>query len=95
MGETDYRLLLTTEGYWYDSIASGEKKFDFRKGIRDFNIGTVVCFMESSIEGVLTGKVCTAVVNMVIKSSDFPEHFGWKGGDFTIIQFGLIGCEKD
>jgi hypothetical protein len=87
MIEDTYRLLVTTEGVWYDAIASGQKKFDFRKGIREISVGDVVCFMEANAEGRFTGRTCTFIVTLVVYSTDFPE-FGWKGGDFTIIQFG-------
>jgi hypothetical protein len=82
----DYRLLVT-EGRWYDLIESGIKKFDFRKGYRDFNIGDYITFMEADSTRILTGRTCTCIVTLVIHSTDFPKHFNWDGGDFTIIQF--------
>lgn len=88
---SDYRLLVVTEGIWYDLIKDGKKKFDFRKGIREINVGDIVTFTEADFEKVLTGRTCSAKVNLVIYSTDFPEHFGWDGGDFTVIQFDLIG----
>jgi hypothetical protein len=84
--ETNYRLLVT-EGVWYDLIASGKKKFDFRKGYRDMKIGDIVCFMEADSKKVLTGRTCTFRINLVVHSTDFPKHFNWDGGEFTIIQF--------
>ena len=83
---TDYRLFVT-EGIWYDMISSGVKRFDFRKGIREINIGDVVTFMEADSTRILTGRTCTFKVTLVVRSVDFPKHFGWDGGEFTIVQF--------
>ena len=82
--------LLTTKGIWFDLINSGVKKFDFRKGNKDISEGDVVCFKEADKNGNLTGNECFGKVNLVIHSSDFPLHFGWNGGEFTIIQFELL-----
>lgn len=84
---TKYHKLLTTEGVWYDLIKSGKKTFDFRKGIRKINTGDIVIFMEATPTGFCTGSRCDFKVILVIYSTDFPEHFNWEGGEFTIIQF--------
>ena len=86
--------LLVTEDYWYDIIESGIKTFDFRKGIREIYPGDRIKFLEADSKGNLTGKSCIGVVTFVLCSVDFPEHFGWNGGDFTIIQFGERKGEK-
>jgi hypothetical protein len=86
MKEANYRLL-ATEGVWYDLIASGKKKFDFRKGCRDMNVGDNVTFMEADEKGFLTGRTCTFRITLVVHSTDFPKNFNWDGGEFTIIQF--------
>jgi hypothetical protein len=86
MDEVDYRLLVT-EGIWYDLIASGKKKFDFRKGYRYMKIGDIVTFMEADSKGVLTGRTCTFRINLVVHSA---KHFNWDGGEFTIIQFDKL-----
>lgn len=83
---TDYRLLTTTES-WYDLIESGKKKFDFRKGIREINVDDIVTFMEADSKGTLTGRTCTFRITLVVYSTDFPPHFNWNGGEFTIVQF--------
>jgi len=87
--DAEYRLL-ATKGIWYDLIESGEKTFDWRKGIREINVGDVVTFLEASSTRILTGRSCLVKVNIVTHSSDFPEHFNWNGGEFTIIQFALV-----
>lgn len=84
---TDYRFLVVTEGIWYDSIASGRKKFDFRKGYRDINVGDAITFAEADAAKKLTGRTCTFKVNLVLHSHEFPDHFNWNGPEFTIIQF--------
>ena len=83
---TDYRLFVT-EGIWYDLIENGKKRFDFRKGIREINVGDAVTFMEADSTRTLTGRTCTFKVTLVVHSTDFPKHFGWNGGEFTIVQF--------
>lgn len=82
---SDYKLIVT-EG-WYDLIESGKKKFDFRKGFRDINVGDAIAFMEADSARTLTGRSCTFKVTLVVHSTDFPKHFNWDGGEFTIIQF--------
>lgn len=90
---TDYRLL-TTEG-WYDLIASGKKRFDFRKGLREINVDDIVTFAEADSKRTLTGRTCTFRVTLVVRSTDFPLHFGWNGGNFTIIQFSEMDKEDE
>ena len=89
MSDLNYRIFVTTEG-WYDLIESGKKKFDFRKGIREVSVGDIVTFMEADSGKILTGRTCTFEVTLVVHSTDFPEHFDWSGGEFTIFQFELI-----
>jgi len=94
MGEDDYRLLVTTEGFWYDSIESGQKKFDFRKGIKEINVGDIVCFMEAKkreekherkIESPIVYLSPKQVMDIRVKLGEerkksFYEHYGEKIG---------------
>jgi len=89
MQEAKHKLLVT-EGIWYDLIASGKKKFDFRKRYRDMNVGDSITFVEADSKGNPTGRTCTFRINLVIHSIDFPKHFNWDGGEFTIIQFDAL-----
>jgi hypothetical protein len=82
--------LLATKGKWYDSIAIGAKRFDYRKGIHDIRVGDMVQFDEADEDGNKTGINCVACVNHVLHSSDAPPHFGWDGREFTIIQFDVL-----
>ena len=89
MSDYNYRMLIATEG-WYDLIESGKKKFDFRKGIREINVGDFIMFAEANSDRILTGRSCTCEVTLVVHSTDFPEHFNWNGGEFTIFQFDIL-----
>lgn len=81
--------LMVTRGLWSNLIFDGEKTFDFREGTRDISVGDVVTFVESDSKGNPTGREQDARVNLVVHSRDFPAHFGWNGGEFTIFQFEL------
>lgn len=80
---------LTTEGKWYIPIVIGQKKFDWRRGYIDVKIGEFVKFVEANKDGDRTGLEVTAKITYVIHSRDFPEHFGWNGPEFTIMQFDV------
>lgn len=79
--------LLVTEGIWFNMILHGKKKFDFRKGFRNITIGDRITIVEADSRGNPTGREYDVIVNLVIHSRDFPSHFGWTGGEFTIFQF--------
>jgi hypothetical protein len=85
--------LLLTKGKWYDLVASGEKLWDFRKGNRDIEVGKTVKFCEADEKGVKTGRYLLVNPTLVVHSGDFPPHFGWNGGEFTVFSF-LFVVEK-
>ena len=82
--------LLVTKGIWYEDIINGVKKFDFRKGFRNFFVNNIITFVEANSLGIPTGRECKVKVNYVLNSTEFPPHFGWVATDFTIFQFELL-----
>ena len=76
---------LKTTNPYFEAVANGSKKFDFRKNDRDFKINDIVCLQEYFIETEsYSGKEISATITFIL------EYFNGIQDGYCILSLDII-----
>lgn len=81
---------LKCNSYYFELIANGSKRFEFRKNDRDFELGDILVLREfDTYNSILTGRVIQCVITFVLPSDNEFHDLS----DYVILSLsGVVMC---